>query len=180
MKSPITNQASLPLWKTRAPWLALIPVLMILCLAAAPQSQSKPGYIHNNAPQLEGSWVVTVSFPDGTSLPVKPLVTFSAGGTMMGSDPSPFPTYFKNTPQHGTWARKGPREFVFTAIGYQYGDVDDGDPDGLYTIVVKETVAIERGGESYNGTGTVQMFDPEGNLLWSLPDTTRAVRIKPE
>ena len=44
--------------------------------------------------------------------------------------------------------------------------------------MVKETVTIERGADAYNGVGTVEVYDPTGMLVATLPDSTHAVRIK--
>jgi hypothetical protein len=180
MNTPITNQSS-PVWRRKAAWLALIFALAILCLAAIPQALSNQANMASSEARLEGSWLATVTLgiPDGPP-PFEVLQSYAGGGVVVGSDPSTFPVYHKITAFHGTWTQTGRREFAFTAIEFQYDDVEDGDPDGLYKIVVKETLTIEPEGDTYHGEGTVAMYGPDGKLLRVLPDTTHGVRIKAE
>ena len=178
MKSPTTNQPSPPRWRTRAAWLTAIPALIILCLAAVPQPQSSPGYIDNNAPQLEGSWLVTVTLGPGGGSPFESPVSFTADGVMIGSQPS-YPDYLF-TPWHGAWAKKGHRQFAYTAIAFYWDNTIEGL--GLWKVILKETLTIERGGDAYNSTSsTVEGFGPDG-AHWgpSEGDTTHAIRIKAE
>ena len=178
MKSSITNQPSLPVWKRRTAWLALIPALVILCLAVMPQAQSSQANI-NNTPlwpvwaRLEGSWEVTAT-QEGAP-PFEVLASYTAGGVALSGDPTWFPLCM-NTVYCGAWARKGPREFVSTWRGFAY------DPAiaGLWKILIKETLRIEPDGDTYNGVGTVELYAPDGTVLGPFPDTTHAVRIKAE
>ena len=178
MKSPTLKSLPQFEWKTNVAYLTAIPALIILCLAAAPGPQSSSEHLGNKAPQLEGAWLVSVDFPDGSTF--ESTVSYAAGGAMIGSDPSVFPHYPMTTPFHGTWAKKGHRQFVFTAVSFQYDNVADDYPDGLYKYVIKETVTIGPSGNDYNGEGTVACYDPSGNLVMTFPEATRAVRIQAE
>jgi hypothetical protein len=152
-------------------WLTAIPALIILCLAAVPGPQSSSGDNRNNEPQLEGSWLVTVANETGL---FESLVSYAAGGACIGSDSSAFPLYPMTTAFHGTWAKKGGREFVFTAVLFQYDNE-------LWKMVVKETSVIEPGGDAYHSTSsTVELFGPNGEYVGPFPTTTHAVRIKAE
>jgi hypothetical protein len=181
MNTPITTQSSLPVWRRKAVWLALIPALGILCLAAIPPALSGEGNAGSSEARLQGSWLVTVilDIPDGPP-PFEVLQSYADGGVVVGSDPSTFPVYHKITAFHGTWTQTGRREFAFTAIEFQYDDVEDGDPDGLYRLMVKEAVTVEPDGDTYNGKGTVEMYGPDGKLVRVFPDTTHGVRIRAE
>jgi len=173
VKSPTLKSLPQFEWKTNAAYLTAIPALIILCLAAAPGPQSSSEHLGNKAPQLEGAWLVSVDFPDGSTF--ESTVSYAAGGALIGSDPSVFPRYPMTTPFHGTWAKKGHRQFVFTALCFQYDS-----QIGLYKYVIKETVTIGPSGNDYNGEGTVACYDPSGNLVMTFPDATRAVRIQAE
>jgi len=177
MKSSIMNQRPLPVWKRRTAWLALVPVVAILCLAAMPLAQSGEANIASNEARIEGSWLATVTFPDGRT--VESPMSYCAGGAMVVSDPSVPPRMA--TAYHGTWTKTGRREFVFTMVGFIYDNVEDQYPNGKAKIVIKETDTIEPDGDTYNGTGTVEVYSlDDGTLLATFPTPTHAVRIKAE
>jgi hypothetical protein len=187
MNNPITNLPSLLVWRRKVTWLALIFSSIILCLAVVPLSQSTSGYIDNNARQLEGSWLATVTIPDpegGDPQLFESQVSYCAGGAMIASDPSPFPNM--TTAYHGTWARKGHHEFVFTMIGFQYDKLWTDDPGlppsstKLWKLIIKETVRIKADRDTYSGEGTIEWLDPQGVQYGPAPDSTHAVRIKAE
>jgi hypothetical protein len=177
MNTPITNQPSLPVWKRRTAWLALVPVVAILSLAAMPQAQSSQANIENSEAQIEGSWLVTITIPDGPP-PFKSLMSYAAGGVVIASDSSVFPVYPMTTLFHGTWTKTGRREFVFTMITFQYDETIT--PPGLCKIIAKETVTIEPGDDAYNGKGTVEWYDPAGNMYFTGSATSHATRINAE
>ncbi len=185
MKSSITNQPLLPVWKRRAAWLALIPALAILCLAVMPQAQSSQANI-NNTPlwpvwaRLQGSWLVTVTLgiPDGPP-PFEALQTYTASGEVIGSQPAIPGVLF--TPSHGAWTREGPREFVFTAIWFCTDCTVE--PAALWKVILRETVVIEPDGDTYNSTSSTQeWFGPDGYHEGPIErgDATHGVRIKAE
>ncbi len=178
MNAPITNQPSLPIRRRKAAWLALILVLGILGLAAISPALSDAVNVASGEVRIEGSWLATVALPDGTSFE-SPL-SFCAGGAMIVSDPGVFPLYPMTTNYHGTWAKTGRREFVFTMVGFQYDTVEDQYPNGLYKIVIKETDTIEPDGDTYNGNGTVEWYSLDGTLLATYPTPTHATRIHAE
>jgi hypothetical protein len=185
MKGQIMNHGTLRIWKRKAAWLALIPVLAILCLGAVPQSQSNQANVHSMCKWafIEGSWLSLVVFPDGTSF--QSPMSFCAGGAMIVSDPMGFPWLPMRTAYHGTWARKGPRTFVFTMVGFVYCYADPNDPEnypveGLYKLVIKETDTILRDGDTYEGDGHVWWYAPDGTLLADYPTPTHAERIHAE
>lgn len=172
MKSSITNGGTLPVWKRRAAWLSLIPMVAILCLAAIPLARSGETDVGSSEARLEGSWLVTVTIPDGPP-PFEGLMSYTADGVVIGSQPSSPDLLF--TPWHGTWTKTGRREFVFTAVCYYW----DRTTSGVWKVVNKETVTIEPDGDAYNGQGSCTEYGPNGAVLASTA-TTHAVRIKAE
>jgi len=172
MKSSITIQRTLPVWKRRAAWLALIPAAAILCLAAMPLAQSGEANTGSNEARLEGSWRVTATFDDGTP-PLESPVSFTADGVMIGSQASSVDNLF--TPWHGAWTKTGRREFVFTAICLYW----DNTLSQVWKCILKETVMIEPDGDTYNGQASGAEYDPNGELRWgTFTATTHGVRIK--
>ncbi|HOB98206.1 MAG TPA: hypothetical protein PKM43_05605 [Verrucomicrobiota bacterium] len=179
MKRPTTNHPSWPVWKTKVAWLTAIPTLIIFCLAAMPRPQSSPGSADSNAPQLEGSWLVKVTLDlENGPPPFETLVSCTAGGVALSSDPSVYPLYPMQTAYHGAWARKHGREFAFRMIGYQWDETVD--PPVLWKAVITETVTVEPGGDAYHGEGTVAWYYPNGEFAGIVEDTTQAIRIKAE
>jgi hypothetical protein len=183
MKSSITNQPSLPVWKRKTAWLALIPAVVILCLAVMPQAQSSQANINMMMCKwayLQGSWLVTVTLgiPDGPP-PFETLQTYTSSGEVIGSQPST-PGWLW-TPWQGTWTRKGPRQFVFTAIAFCNDSTVE--PAALWKIILRETVVIEPDGNTYNSTSSTQeWFGPDGYHEGPIErgDMTHGVRIKAE
>ena len=111
-------------------------------------------------------------------MPMDALVSFSAGGALVGCDPNVFPVWPMTTSFYGTWAKKEGRGFVFTGISYQYDDTVE--PQGIWKYVVKEKVTLDPAGDSYNGQGTIEFYDPDGNFAGVVETTTHGIRIKAE
>lgn len=165
----------------RAAGLGLIPALVILCLAASSKPEGGLGHDEHNAPRLEGSWLVTVTVEGlGTW---QALESYDAGGAMTASDPGAWPWYPMTGEMHGTWAKKGPRQFVFNMMNFQYdNNPGDGLPDGLMKNIVKSTLTIDNSGTKYAGNGTVWWYDSTGAVIPPSPIafTTVATRIPAE
>ncbi len=174
MKTSIANQRTLPVWKRRATWQALILALGILGLAAIPPALSGEGNAGSSEARLAGSWLVTVTLGgEGAPPPFESPVSFTADGVMIGSQASSPDLLF--TPFHGTWTKTGRREFVFTAICYYW----DRTASGVWKCVNKETVTIEPDGDTYNGQASTVDYGPNGEVLAGT-GATHGVRIKAE
>ena len=178
MKSSITTQPDLPVWRTRAAGLALIPVLAVLCLAAAAKPESGPRHDDDNPPTLVGSWVVkpTLHIPGVPPFEIPAsLVSHAAGGVTIISDPgqlAPPPAGAPTTPFHGAWTRKGGRHFAFRAELRQFVE------GALLEGRLKEAVQMT-GRDAYEGEGTIEIVHPDGTKE-AYGVTTVATRIKTE
>jgi hypothetical protein len=181
MKSPMANQPSLPVWRTKAAWLASIPALIILCLAAVPGQQAGQGFVESDAPQLEGSWLVTVTLDvENGPPPFEVLVSYAAGGVAICSDPSVYPLcglQVAQTAYQGAWAKTRGREYSFTMIGFQWDET--GPSPVMWKGIIKEELAVEPGGDAYHGKGTVENYYADGEYAGAVGTTTHGVRIKP-
>jgi len=177
MNNPMTNQPSWPAWRAKTAWLTAIPALIVLCLAAVPRPQSSPGFVDNHAPLLEGSWLVTVTLDlENGPPPFETLVSYTADGVALCSDPSVYPLFPMQTAYHGAWAKRRGREFAFTMIGFQYDEAIS----GLWKAIIKEDLTMESRGDAYHGKGTVEWYDPNGDSGGVVETTTHAVRIRAE
>ncbi len=105
-------------------------------------------------------------------------MSYCAGGTMVGSDSS---VIGMATAGHGTWMQTGRREFTFTMVEFINNTTLDVLPKGMLKVVVKETNTIEPDGDTYSGSGSLEMYGPDGTRLAYRPVVpSRAVRIKAE
>jgi hypothetical protein len=176
MNTPITTQSSLPGRRRKVAWLASIATLGILCLAVIPPVLSGAPTVGIGGASPEGSWLTSITFPDGQ--PIEGPISYCAGGAMVGSDPT---VIGMATLYHGTWMQTGRREFTFTMVGFWNNTTQDDLPKGMLKGVVKETDTIEPDGDTYNGSGSLELYSLDGKRLVYLPVVpSHAVRIKAE
>jgi hypothetical protein len=111
-----------------------------------------------SAPSLEGSWNVVVG--PGSPTEFRTLVTYAAGGGLMATAPVVPPPFHAST-AHGTWERTGGHQFTFTFLALLY------NPTGHFvgTLKVRETLTLDNGGDQYDGTSSIEVFDPLGNVI---------------
>jgi hypothetical protein len=170
MKSLSASNQSTSLCGMNPGSLAVIVVMVIVALSAFFGSQSGHAQAGAVAPQLEGSWLVTVTIPDGPP-PFRAIETFAAGGALVVTDGATPPSV--GHVYQGTWARTGRNQFGFTFLGLQY------DAAGVFSnfIRVRITLTFEPNGDAYNGVGTVEGLDPDQNVTFSADLTTHGTRI---
>jgi hypothetical protein len=176
MNTPITTQSSLPGRRRKTVWLASIATLGILCLAVIPPVLSGAPAVGIGGANPEGSWLASITTPDGTTWEMP--MSYCAGGAMVVSDPT---VIGMATAYHGTWMQTGRREFTFTMVGFINNTTLDVLPKGMLKVVVKETNTIEPDGDTYNGSGSLEMYGADGTRLVYRPVVpSHAVRIKAE
>ena len=122
------------------------------------------------SPEIEGTWLATVTIPDGPP-PFPSLVTYARGGALTVTDGS-VPPALGNLYQ-GVWTKTGPHQFAFSFLGFQY------DGAGVLADYIRahETVQLEPGGNSYNGVTLLEFLDTNLNVIATASSTTHAVRI---
>jgi hypothetical protein len=147
----------------------MIAALLIAALMISQSAQANDA-AGSVAPELEGTWLVTVTIPDGPP-PFASLATYARGGALTISDSSLSPAL--GNVYQGTWVRTGAREFGFTFLGFQY------DAQGTFAnyIRARETIRLERGGDAYNGVTTIEVLDTTQNVIATATATTHAVRV---
>jgi hypothetical protein len=165
------TQRLAPVWAIKSGFLALVITAVVASLATAGDSGHGPDRDHGHAPQIEGSWFQTIQSIDPAG-PTQALVSFAKGGVIIASaNVSSLGTL------HGTWTRKGDREFTWTSLSLGL------DPTGVHVVTfrVHDELKLARDGQSYRGHGKVELLSPDGNLITELPPTTvHAVRINAE
>jgi hypothetical protein len=122
------------------------------------------------APEIEGTWLATITIQDGPpSFPS--LVTYARGGALTVTDSSIAPAL--GNAYQGTWTKTGPHEFAFTFLGFQF------DANGVFAnyIRARETIQLQRDGKAYNGVSTIEILDTAQNVLATMSSTSHATRV---
>jgi hypothetical protein len=122
------------------------------------------------SPEIEGTWLATITVPDGPP-PFPSLVTYDRGGGFVATDSSVSPAL--GNVYHGAWTKTGPHQYTFTFLGFQY------DTAGLLTGYVRahETLQLEPGGNVYNGVTSIEILDIDQNVIVTLSSTSHATRL---
>jgi hypothetical protein len=155
----------------------LAGMLSVFAGAATAQTESAPDHESN---QIVGSWLVTVT-PEGAPVPFRGLITFtqdggviaSAQGDVLLDAPPGVPPVA--TAGHGAWVRTG-RTFRFT-----FRQIFS-NADGTYAggAKISHSVRLNAGGNGWTGSLSVEIYDADGNVVFSGTGTETAVRIRAE
>lgn len=130
--------------------------------------------------RIEGSWVVIVT-PNGAP-PFRGLITFDTGGGLIASaqgdillNPPPGVPPVA-TAGHGAWKRTGNRRYAFTFRQILYGS------DGSYQGEAKSRhkITLNASGNQWSGQLQFEIFDADGNVVFSGSGTEQATRIEVE
>jgi hypothetical protein len=120
-----------------------------------------------SAPQLEGSWEVTVT-PTGGD-PVIDFSTMTEGGGLISTDPDP-----NVSTGIGTWEKIGPKRFAVTFVHFLS---DHGAPLG--TLKVRAEVTLDNQTDTFSGPFRTDVIIG-GNVVQSICGTVHAKRISAE
>ncbi|MCA1639896.1 MAG: hypothetical protein LC768_16480 [Acidobacteria bacterium] len=131
----------------------------------------------NSGADLTGSWIGVVTAAPGGPPPFRVLMTFTKDGGFVGTGDGD--NFVGGSPQHGVWERVGGRESRrFAVTFYQLYYAPNSSPTGLHKI--RQTVILSRSGDTWQGPGTVDIFAPDGTLVFSGAATATARRIQSE
>jgi len=141
----------------------------------------QPRQLRTVTPTIVGVWQVTrqaVNCNDpnqqlGPSFPA--LVTFHSDGTVHGDSVGPGGTAAEGTAEHGVWQREpGSQNYSFREVSYGW------DPDtGAFerSAVFTETLHLTSA-NSFEGSATIQIFDADGNLVFTACATRTGTRFE--
>ena len=171
----------------RKMFLALIIAAMTTMTAFA-QSDKKPTQadeisIENdfdNAADPTGSWMGVVTAGPGGPPPFRVLMNFTKDGGFTGSGDGDVGTTQSGSPQYGVWERVGganSRRFAVTFLQL-YSTNGSGASQGMAKI--RQTVILSRSGDTWQGPAKVDIFAPNGTLVFSGTATATATRIQSE
>jgi hypothetical protein len=146
---------------------ALVVATVLASLIAFTGTRSNVSADGASAPNLEGSWEITVK-PDGGD-PVVDLATFTKGGGLINSDPDP-----NLSTGHGTWVRTGGPEFGVTFVHFLSSG---GVPLGR--LKVRASIQLDKQTDTFSGPFQTDVFIG-GTLVQSICGTVQARRISVE
>jgi hypothetical protein len=144
--------------------LVIVAIVALIGLVGT-QSNVKGGAA--SAPQLEGSWEITV-MPTGGD-PIVDIATFTKGGGLINIDPDP-----NLSTGIGTWVRTGGNQFAGTFIHFLS---DGGTPLG--TLKVRAEVTLDPQTDTFSGPFRTDVVIG-GNVVQSICGTVQAKRIAVE
>ena len=125
----------------------------------------------------EGSWLSTVTvLGSGAPPPFLVLETFTAGGGYVEIDQADFAPPVFGSPGHGAWESTGERTFAATFLVLKYDA--KGNAQGMTKVRGGGTISEDGG--AYSGAGNFEIFDVNGNLIYSANFTIQAKRIRVE
>lgn len=161
----------------RIPYLAAIVAAGagLLFGSASLRSGAQSGEPAATGHDFVGSWRLTFDTPLGAS---QSLLTVMADGSVIfsGRPVSPAtggaPVIFSSS-AHGAWEQTGPKAAAATWVGL----VSNGE--GAFLAVVTDSMEATLGadGNSWQGSYSATVADPDGNVLYEGGSTVKATRI---
>jgi hypothetical protein len=150
---------------------ALVLVTALAAPASSRLNAKEQG--HGADKTVVGSWFVTVT-PSVMPAFVG-LITSSADGGLIETNALTLASSLES-PGHGQWIRIKPGRYAMTFVNLEV------NPDGSFagTGKVRSTVTLDPSGNELSGTFQVDIFDPNGVLLFSDSGTVSATRIEVE
>jgi hypothetical protein len=134
----------------------------------------------NNAPQWTspaGAWIGTITSGPGGPPPFRVLMTFTSDGNFIGTADGD--SFAGGSPSLGVWERVGdPSSRKYAATFLQIFYATDSSPTAL--VKVRQTFILNRLGNTMEGPATVDIFLPDGTLVFAGTATGTATRIQSE
>ena len=146
----------------------VVITLMMAALFGIVGTQSSIRGDAQAAPELEGSWEVSV-IPNGGN-PIVDLATFSPGGGLVNSDPDP-----SLSTGHGTWLKTGSHRYAITFVHF----LRDRQGSPLGTVKVRAEVTLDQQTDTFSGPFRTDVF-VGGTLVQSICGIVEAKRISVE
>ena len=152
--------------------------LTIAGMHATAGAQSRT--LSSSSKKLEGTWNVTETTGDGFQFQWH--YTFGPGrtandGTLIATsnlDLTPDPII---VPSQGVWIKTGARTFATTRETFSF-DSATGAPVG--PAKWRSAITLDATGNAFTGTEHLDVFDLDGNLVFSADDTVEGIRMEVE
>ena len=152
-------------------------VLALTATTSPVWSQDTQAVLSPTAHSLQGTWRVTrhgvdcITGQDILSFPA--ITTYNQGGTSTGYEVPPGEDPGQGT-EYGVWQREpGNHNYSNRAVSYGY------TAEGVFAFRAEATEAIQlTTADSFTSTGTVQIFDADGNLIATICARSTATRFE--
>lgn len=152
-------------------------ILMVVVFAHVLVFAQEPA---GNEPSLVGSWDVRITARDcetGTPIPFIPvfpaIATYDQGGTMQETDLGG-PNLVR-LPGHGVWTRQSGRRQYSAAFRFLNFNLDR---TFVGTNVIRSAISLSHDGNEYTSTDTLDVLDPNGNVIVRGCATQTATRFE--
>jgi hypothetical protein len=143
---------------------------------------------------ITGTWLVTISVSDAaanltaaarhfvreaaaTLAPFDGMETFHDDGTFAENSLTDYLAPV-GTPGRGEWIKTGDREFALTFYGVLFVSFDNPTVIGTYKLRAK--ITLDASGMTYNAPALIDIFDPAGNPVVSIPASAQGRRAAVE
>jgi hypothetical protein len=156
----------------------IVVIALALTATTSPVwSQDRQPLPSPTAHNLQGTWRVTRTGVDcitGEEFPSFPAITtYNQGGTSTGYEVPPGGDPGQGT-EYGVWQREaGRHNYSVRAVSYGYTAEGDFEGRAEATEAIQLTTA-----DSFTSTGTVQIFDADGNLIATICVRSTATRFE--
>ena len=155
----------------------IAPLLFASALATLVTAERAPmeGPEKGRGGRIQGTWDMQITLTDCAGHVIRSfpsLVEFVAGGTIVESNAGT-PQALK-TPGEGVWRHSTGHDFAFR---FKFFTFDTQSVFTGWTIITGETT-VDDTGNANSGTATVEVYDPNGNLLVSLCADTSGTRFE--
>ena len=152
-------------------------VLALTATTSLVWSQDRQALPSPAAQSLQGTWRVTrhgvdcITGEEFSSFPA--ITTYNQGGTYTGYGVPPGGDPGQGT-EYGVWQREpGNHNYSVRVVSYAY------TAEGDFEARVEATEALQlTTADSFTGTGTVQIFDADGNLIATICATSTGTRFE--
>lgn len=149
--------------------------LLIVLLFAMPviaQTQMEGAVQSHSTRNIEGSWELDIKSDPGPGAPppLKALITFSAGGTVIETILLP-----PVVPAHGEWVQTGRGRYTFTIVHPLL------DAGGNLSAIIRATSRVKvTSATEFTATFEGTLSDPNGNVIAPISGSETAKRITVE
>ncbi len=168
-------------------FLALIIAAMTTMAAFAQsnenQTQADEASIESNDDRDRdptGSWMGVVTAGPGGPPPFRVLMNFTKDGGFVASGDGDVGVTQSGSPQYGVWERIGGRNSRRFALTFFQIFSSNSNASPQRTVKVRQTIILNRSGNAWQGPATVDIFAPDGTLIFSGTATATATRIQSE
>jgi len=114
--------------------------------------------------RIQGTWDTQVTLNDCAGHVIRSfqgMLTFHDGGTLMDGTTTPSAL---RSPGEGVWSHTTDNTFAFRIKAFNF------NAQNVYTgwSIIAGELSVDQTGDAFAGPETVQIYDPNGNLLVSL------------